>query len=134
MRAKPDVPSAAAPINLPYPLHAEADDFALSKREKVLVIKELFLRCRRSDVARQSSGPPNRGNTAMSKKAAEHHKQSAEHHTHAARHHGEAAKHHEAGQHEKAAHHAHTARGHALHARHHSDEAAKSHMEEHGKK
>jgi hypothetical protein len=24
--------------------------------------------------------------------------------------------------------------GHALHARHHSDEAAKSHMEEHGKK
>jgi hypothetical protein len=79
-------------------------------------------------------GPPNRGNTAMSKKAAEHHKQSAEHHTHAARHHGEAAKHHEAGQHEKAAHHAHTARGHALHARHHSDEAAKSHMEEHGKK
>ena len=70
----------------------------------------------------------------MSKKAAEHHKQSAEHHTHAARHHGEAAKHHEAGHHEKAAHHAHTARGHALHARHHSDEAAKSHMEDYGKK
>jgi hypothetical protein len=37
------LPSAAAPINLPYPLHAEADDFALSQREKVLVIKELFL-------------------------------------------------------------------------------------------
>ena len=70
----------------------------------------------------------------MSKKAAEHHKQSAEHHTHAARHHTEAAKHHEGGQHEKAAHHAHTARGHALHARHHSDEAAKAHMEDHGKK
>ena len=76
----------------------------------------------------------NRGNIHMSKKAAEHHKQSAEHHTHAARHHGEAAKHHEAGHHEKAAHHAHTARVHALHARHHSDEAAKSHMEDHGKK
>jgi hypothetical protein len=74
------------------------------------------------------------GSTAMSKKAAEHHKQSQEHHTHAARHHGEAAKHHESGQHEKAAHHAHTARGHALHARNHSDLAAMAHMEEHGKK
>ena len=70
----------------------------------------------------------------MSKKAAEHHNKAAEHHTHAARHHGEAAKHHEGGRHEQAGHHAHTARGHALHARDHSEEAAKAHMEEHGKK
>jgi hypothetical protein len=52
----------------------------------------------------------------------------------ATRHHGEAAKYHEGGHHEEAAHHARAARAHALHARHHSDEAAKSHMEEHGKK
>jgi hypothetical protein len=90
----------------------------------------------RSNVSRGSTSGPskNRGNTAMSKKAAEHHKHSAEHHTLAARHHGEAAKHHDGGHHEKAAHHAHTAMGHALHAQHHSDEAAKYHMEEHGKK
>jgi hypothetical protein len=74
------------------------------------------------------------GGSHMSKKAAEHHKKAAEHHTHAARHHGEAAKHHEAGHHEKAAHHAHTARAHAIHCRHHSEEAAKAHLEEHGKK
>ena len=43
MRSKADVPSAAAPTNLPYPLQAEGDEFALSQREKVLVIKELFL-------------------------------------------------------------------------------------------
>jgi hypothetical protein len=30
--------------------------------------------------------------------------------------------------------HAHTARGHATHARYHSEEAAKAHTEEHGKK
>jgi membrane protein DedA with SNARE-associated domain len=40
----------------------------------------------------------------------------------------------ESGHHEKAAHHAHTARAHALHARNHSEEAAKVHGEEHGKK
>ena len=79
-------------------------------------------------------GSANRGWYFMSKKAAEHHKKAAEHHTHAAHHHSEAAKHHEGGRHEKAGHHAHTARGHALHARDHSEEAAKGHMEEHGKK
>jgi hypothetical protein len=79
-------------------------------------------------------GPANRGCIFMSKKAAEHHKKAAEHHTHAAHHHEEAFKHHEGGRHEKAGHHAHTARGHALHARDHSEEAAKAHMEEHGKK
>jgi hypothetical protein len=42
--------------------------------------------------------------------------------------------HYDAGHHEKGAHHAHTARGHATHARHHSEEAAKAHAEEHGKK
>ena len=47
---------------------------------------------------------------------------------------GEAAKHYEAGKHEKAAHHAHTARAHAVHAREHSEEAAKVHLEAHGKK
>lgn len=74
------------------------------------------------------------GGNVMSKKAAESHKKASEHHTNAAHHHGEAAKHYEAGRHEKAAHHAHTARGHATHARYHSEEAAKSHAEEHGKK
>lgn len=96
-----------------------------------------FCRCGRSETFCRSKPYPRRnqyGKTPMSKKAGEHHKQSAEHHTHAARHHNEAAKHHESGQHEKAAHHAHVARGHALHARHHSDEAAKAHMDEHGKK
>jgi hypothetical protein len=69
----------------------------------------------------------------MSKKAAEHHHKAAEHHEHAARHHKEAAKHHEAGKHETAAHHAHLARGHHEHAKHHAAEAAKAHIEEHGK-
>jgi hypothetical protein len=105
------------------------------RRGIALSQKRVSYNCRKRSVSVVSRwGYPDRGNTAMSKKAAEHHKQSQEHHTHAARHHGEAAKHHEGGHHEKAAHHAHTARGHALHARHHSDEAAKAHMEEHGKK
>jgi len=51
-----------------------------------------------------------------------------------ARHHTEAAKHHEAGQHEKAAHHAQNARAQATYAREHSENAAKAHFEEHGKK
>src|SRR3974390_3135409 len=93
-----------------------------------------IFRQRKSRVSGSLTERPYRRNTSMSKKEAEQHKQSQEHHTHAARHHGEAAKHHESGQHEKSAHHAHTARGHALHARHHSDEAAKAHAEEHGKK
>ena len=105
-----------------------------ARRATQLVTKERIACVNVPMLPVKTDGPPNRGNTAMSKKAAEHHKQSAEHHTHASRHHGEAAKHHESGNHEKAAHHAHTARGHALHARHHSDEAAKSHMEDHGKK
>jgi hypothetical protein len=71
---------------------------------------------------------------SMSKKAAESHKKVSEHLTHAARHHTEAAKHHETGQHEKAAHHAHVARAHATLAREHSENAAKAHLEEHGKK
>ena len=41
--------------------------------------------------------------------------------------------HHEAGKHETAAHHAHLARGHHEHAMHHGAEAAKAHIEEHGK-
>jgi hypothetical protein len=73
------------------------------------------------------------GRKLMSKKAAEHHHKAAEHHEHAAKHHKEAAKHHEAGKHETAAHHAHLARGHHEHAKHHAAEAAKAHIEEHGK-
>jgi len=70
----------------------------------------------------------------MSTQAAEHHEKAAEQHEHAARHHKEAAKHHKAGNHEKAAHHAHTARGHHAQATEHAVEAAKSHVEHHGKK
>ena len=70
----------------------------------------------------------------MSKKAAESHKKASEHLTHAARDHAEAAKHQEAGQHEKAAHHAQNARAQATYAKEHSENAAKAHFEEHGKK
>ena len=69
----------------------------------------------------------------MSKQAAEDHRKAAEHHEYTARHHKEAAKHHEAGKHETAAHHAHLARGHHEHATHHAAEAAKAHIEDHGK-
>jgi hypothetical protein len=53
--------------------------------------------------------------------------------THAARQHKEAAKHHEAGRHETAAHHAHLGRGHHELAMHHAAEAAKAHIDDHGK-
>jgi hypothetical protein len=36
-------------------------------------------------------------------------------------------------EHAKAAHHAHVAHAQHLHSHHHADEAAKSHLEEHGK-
>ena len=73
------------------------------------------------------------GRKLMSKQAAEHHHKAAEHHEHAARHHKEAAKHHEAGKHETAAHHAHLAHGHHYQAMHHAGEAAKAHIQDHGK-
>jgi hypothetical protein len=39
------------------------------------------------------------------------------------------------GAHEKAAHHAHIAQaGDIIHSHHHADEAAKSHLEDHGKR
>src|SRR5580658_4349013 len=76
---------------------------------------------------------PTAGRKFMSKHAIEHHHKAAEHHEHAARHHKEAAKHHEAGKHETAGHHAHLARGHHEHAMHHAAEAAKAHIEDHGK-
>jgi hypothetical protein len=69
----------------------------------------------------------------MSKQAAEHHLKAAEHHEHAARHHKEAAKHHEAGKYETAAHHAHLAHAHHEQAMHHAAEAAKAHLQDHGK-
>jgi hypothetical protein len=69
----------------------------------------------------------------MSIKAIEHHRKAAEHHEQAARHHKEAARHHESGKHETAAHHAHLARGHHEYAMHHAGEAAKAHVEDHGK-
>jgi hypothetical protein len=70
----------------------------------------------------------------MPKQAADHHKKAAEHHERAAQHHKEAAKHHEAGNHEKATNQAHLAYGHLLHASDHATEAAKLHVEHHGKK
>jgi hypothetical protein len=45
----------------------------------------------------------------------------------------EDAKHHEANKHETPAHHAHLARGHHEHAMHRAAEAAKSHIEHHGR-
>src|SRR5262249_24366611 len=70
---------------------------------------------------------------SMSKNATDHHNAAAEHHEMAAEHHRKAAEHHDDGNHEKAAHHAHVAQGHLHHATHHAAEAAKSHLEDHGK-
>ena len=72
-------------------------------------------------------------NNVVSKNAADHHRKASEHLIRAARHHTEASKYYYTGEHTMGAHHAHTARGHVVHARWHEEEAAKAHVEEHGK-
>jgi hypothetical protein len=49
-------------------------------------------------------------------------------------HNKEAAKHYTSGNHEKACHHVHLAHAHNQHVHQHSNEAAKSHLENHEKK